>query len=316
MIAPAAVESMSPTMKAKKGRSKIGAHCTTASAWLDQKQSSAKADDSWKQNFAKALRDAHAQGFTECQDKSVDEGSLWCPYCSRVIPVYNLEAHLESKKHIAHVEAVRYLDDLQARALNNELPDWMDVREGAEYCRLCNAFATDGHLACEKHKKRLEWHTSIDETALSDDASSPSSVDAEASQTSSAGVTSLSATSSGCELPEHWGDSRFFEFKPDDGWWRCRLCQCWADEAHITGQKHLKRSACPEHYVDGFEKLPDVCASTTLAADASAVHPEGAAQKSDLPRGWRASWSEDDHREYFYNEFTGEIRWHRPALTA
>lgn len=291
-------------MTAKKGRSKIndpaycGAYRTPACAWLDQRQSKAEGEDPWKEGFVQVINDPHAQGITECPDNPAEEGSLWCRHCLRAIPTFNVEAHLESKKHMAHLEAARNSQDLRARALNNELPDWMEVREEAEFCHLCSAFVTDGHLASEKHRKRLEWHAAS-ERICSDSVFAPPSLAA-------------AQSSAGCELPAQWGDTRLFEFYPKDGWWRCRLCQCWADDSHVAGQKHMKRSRWPEHYIEGFEQTSDTH-GPTQPADTAFLPSSALARKDDLPRGWRVAWSEDEHREYFYSEFTGQVCWHRPA---
>lgn len=94
------------------------------------------------------------------------------------------------------------------------LPEWVEVRDGWNYCTLCRLYATDGHLSSEKHKYRqdmYEWERSDENSSRP--AEGP---------------------------PEAWGDPSYFEWR--DGWhWFCKLCNQWSDLGHVQGKRHQKK---------------------------------------------------------------------------
>lgn len=268
-------------------------------------------EDPWH-GYAEALRRARAQGFTEGPDAAngVEAGCLWCPHCTRVIPVYNLDAHLDSKKHVAYMESASYWEELRTRATNNELPPWMELRDGSEYCTLCGAYATHGHLASERHSKRLEWYNA--ESSPSTGASAAPAVSSFASAFPP--VMAAQQPGPGSPPPAHWGDPRHFEFQPDQGWWRCRLCQCWADDSHIMGQKHQKRIEWADYYIDGIESPYGAADASSTQAGAGELPPPAPASSSrdELPHGWHRAWSEDNLKYYYYHASTREVSWDPP----
>lgn len=231
----------------------------------------------------------------------------------------------------------------------NGRPSWVEVKDGFDFCTLCHVFATDGHLASERHRKKLWWHEwSI---LLHDPDLGP---------------------------PEIWGDATHFEWR--EGWWWCRLCARWADGSHVQGKRHLKRYEWADWYMSednsirsetsssmaaisaeddssapvaaisgGFGEtrsktepwgpswqaavraraLPPAINSGQVVARQSAPPKEPAAStvqtapaplepdsKPDVLGGspWRREWSDDHRRNYFWNEHTGESRWDLPEM--
>eukprot|EP00747_Dinoflagellata_sp_TGD_P185228 gnl/TRDRNA2_/TRDRNA2_41663_c0_seq1.p1 gnl/TRDRNA2_/TRDRNA2_41663_c0~~gnl/TRDRNA2_/TRDRNA2_41663_c0_seq1.p1 ORF type:complete len:411 (+),score=74.66 gnl/TRDRNA2_/TRDRNA2_41663_c0_seq1:37-1233(+) len=256
----------------------------------------------WQRIVARARSDGVHDSATRGAP-GVDLGAedWYCPHCDRVIPGYQLEQHLDSKKHTNYMEELRRMQAIEYRQRRGELPDWMEVREGAEFCRLCSAFATDGHLASDKHRKRLGWHESQAScqpcAELANGSSSSSTAIAVARAAAHSG--SAGYAGQGTDPPAHWGDPRLFMF--EDGWWRCRLCDQWADDSHVGGNKHLKRLDHIGYYLG--EELRDATA-------ASASLP------GDLEPPWKCAWSADQQRYYYYNEETKSVQWDRPTPPA
>jgi hypothetical protein len=111
---------------------------------------------------------------------------------------------------------------------------WFVLRDGDEYyCLLCNAFATEDHVASTKHTDRVlesSWY-------MGDHAP---------------------------QLPEY--DKPWFKVK--DGEWFCMLCNQFATEGHLGSERHRKNEAEPEWY--GFTGAGPIgghasSSSTTLA---------------------------------------------------
>eukprot|EP00747_Dinoflagellata_sp_TGD_P185634 gnl/TRDRNA2_/TRDRNA2_42259_c0_seq1.p1 gnl/TRDRNA2_/TRDRNA2_42259_c0~~gnl/TRDRNA2_/TRDRNA2_42259_c0_seq1.p1 ORF type:complete len:359 (+),score=58.32 gnl/TRDRNA2_/TRDRNA2_42259_c0_seq1:47-1123(+) len=108
-------------------------------------------------------------------------------------------------------------------------PWWLEDREDGEYCTLCRAYATAEHLAAPKHIAKASWEATPEGAAHA----------------------------SGQRVPPHWGDAKFFKWclcdegspAAGEGWWRCILCNQWADEGHVAGQKHQKRARSPQDYM-------------------------------------------------------------------
>lgn len=191
-------------------------------------------------------------------------------------------------------------------------PNWLEVKDGYDYCSLCRHFATDGHLASERHKARALWQEWSESQA----------------QAPAEDLTRQLGP------PAAWGDPAHFEFR--EGWWWCRLCQQWSDAGHVEGKRHLKRAHWCQWYGiedDGARSDPgsgsghgeDSAASTSAgtsatrrSTSASEDEPWGPAWAASvrLPKaspGWRSAFSQDHGRTYFFNPTTGERCWELPA---
>merc|ERR1712136_220205 len=85
--------------------------------------------------------------------------SQWfCSLCDRTVEEYQVDSHMESKNHVKNLNCKLAMDSLGRRVRLGELPEWIEVRDGMEYCKLCSNYATEAHLETPKHKSRLAWH--------------------------------------------------------------------------------------------------------------------------------------------------------------
>merc|ERR1719436_1869173 len=89
-----------------------------------------------------------------------------------------------------------------------------------------------------------------------------------------------------------------------DGWWRCLLCNQWADETHVVGQKHLKRLENSQAYLlHNNRGIPnsDKCSTPSMRC---------------LPDGvngpWQSCFSPAYNQTYYHNSETGESQWNKP----
>lgn len=207
-------------------------------------------------------------------------------------------------------------------------PPWIELKDGFEWCTLCRLFATHGHLASERHQRRVEWCECEGSEAYSwpDPSNGP---------------------------PQSWGDPEQFEWR--GGWWWCRVCSQWADGFHVEGKRHQRRAPWADWYLlcnSNELKCKAICSDENKAAPAvladsgqarggpshgkqpawwgvwesssgkagqqmvaePSVHgsPPRPSSTSD-GAVWRREWSEKHKQSYFWNEATGESRWDLPA---
>jgi len=174
---------------------------------------------------------------------------------------------------------------------------WLELRGGYGFCSLCSLYATDAHLASEKHKKRQEWF------------------DAWGTEPAETG---------------DWGDPIHFEWR-EWRWW-CRSCKRWADGVHVQSARHQKQVEWVEWF--GYDdernrgghrtalcwhKVED---STPVAQGLAEPEPWGPnwetttdvlAKPDEAPTiSWRGAYSAEHDRMYFYNSATGERTWELP----
>lgn len=199
---------------------------------------------------------------------------------------------------------------------------WLDYRDGIQYCRVCHVAATAEHLASEKHRREVLWH--------------PENL-------SGGGV--QATPSSGNVPPLHWGNPDFFAWTDSacGAGWRCVLCNQWAEEAHVTGQKHTKKAkAHAELYkLQGADALAcsdvDPFSSDSGAGSlgqakrygtaplgqrqVSAREPWWSGEDGAAPSAascaeegglWRRQWSSEHDCYYFYHVRTRDTRWTAP----
>lgn len=159
---------------------------------------------------------------------------------------------------------------------------WFKLDDSGEYkCLLCGAFATEGHIASDKHQQRSanpEWYGFGEE----------------------AGGSSGSGSTNGGYNRALWDEPWFVK---KEGEYYCDLCGNWATETHITSAKHQKRAQAPQYY--GFD-LPN-------AQDPQqGPQTQPAPPSNGLPRGWTEHWSEEFKCSYYHHEETEETTWERP----
>mmetsp|Transcript_51690 Transcript_51690/g.123043 ORF Transcript_51690/g.123043 Transcript_51690/m.123043 type:complete len:291 (+) Transcript_51690:82-954(+) len=148
--------------------------------------------------------------------------------------------------------------------------------DGEYFCTLCNAYATEGHIASEKHKNRVAWQES--KTAEPD-------ADSEYSRP-------------------------YFELKEDGGveGWYCNLCNQWADEWHLKGKKHVKQ----RDYWEAEQQQQDKGKGKGKCKPAAST---GVSKQPEV-ESWTKHWHEQYARPYWHNRRTGESVWVDPTETA
>ncbi|CAK0831364.1 unnamed protein product, partial [Prorocentrum cordatum] len=105
---------------------------------------------------------------------------------------------------------------------------WIQMKDGYHFCLLCHTFATDGHLASERHHRRVEWH----EWWGSEE------------QLSQLRVQDQHGEQKG--PPASWGSPEYFVWR--EGWWWCRVCSQWGTLEHVQGRRHQRRLQWAEWY--------------------------------------------------------------------
>lgn len=168
----------------------------------------------------------------------------------------------------------------QSQELQEELPDYFEVKDGWPFCKLCRRHLTDGHLASKNHKYRVEMTEYETAWARDHPAGIGRILDAAQESTECQPCASPSATkdkaaSAAAKLehfggansdkpPESWGDPHYFEWR--DGWrWYCLICRQWADGSHVNGNRHTKQVAWAESQnehmdnLEGFWRNPNAC---------------------------------------------------------
>jgi len=139
------------------------------------------------------------------------------------------------REHKHHTQMV------QQRHQHGEIPEWMEIRDGAEFCKLCQNYATEGHILSSKHQKRVaHLHMYKGIQPLADTAEPPS-------MTAGAAPAVASMPASPLVLPPGWGNPDFYEWKPETQSLWCKLCWKNADESHVYSMKHIQRASVPEN---------------------------------------------------------------------
>jgi len=165
------------------------------------------------------------------------------------------------------------MESVQQRKQQGELPEWVQVRDGVEFCSLCQKNLTEGHILSAKHQKRLAYvhqYGGLEALGALPDA---------------AGMGEGALVAAG-SLPAAWGNPAFYEWKPESACLWCKLCHKNADESHVYSEKHLRRTMDPTAH--HFEEI-------TTNAEVFGVPPPPpppATQMWGLPRNPR----EQEHR--------------------
>lgn len=170
-----------------------------------------------------------------------DEPGYWlCMRCDKEVSEHHLEAHMDSNKHQRYKSWYDQRTSLQERYERGELPDWMTVVDGEEFCKICDTRATEAHVYSHKHQKALAWHES-----------SGSTNQCVTSYCEMAHMTSVVVPSFSTPhpIPANWGNPNHYEWKAEEGRYFCRLCWKYADDSHVESEKHTTREQYPEHYL-------------------------------------------------------------------
>ena len=253
---------------------------------------------------------------------------------------------------------VQFRQIRQTGATGSELcPWWIEARDGWAFCFVCNRYVTSDHITSNAHIDRVKsweedkhfqeeepnaeaqavWDDWLQENPFSGMAQDANSTAAAASAPSSLPQRSgaiLYATPIGGPDPA-WGDSTYFQFSQEKGWWWCKLCKQWSDDNHVKGKKHLNkvdhlvqhaqarenRVACTarEAQADHFDADVE---QANLSAQDIAFDPWGPNWKkkmrrtqkraNQVPPPWRKEWSDIHQRSYYWNPDTGETTWEIP----
>jgi len=202
----------------------------------------------WEQILVPAMQRAVSEGLTQggkvLGNSSAEAAGLWhCPHCEIDVHLYHLDSHMTSKNHMKYREAKRYTQMMQQRQQQGDIPEWMEIRDGAEFCTLCWNYATEGHIQSSKHQKRLYYLSSRVEGAqpLNTAAAAPSA------------MAGAAAAPQGRPppLPASWGHPDFYEWKPETETYFCKLCYKNADESHVYSTRHQNRAQHPEQFLCG-----------------------------------------------------------------
>jgi len=151
-------------------------------------------------------------------------------------------------------------------------PPWLEVKDGFDWCSLCRLFATDAHLSSERHIRRASWYKCHPNDAYTwrDPCEGP---------------------------PESWGHPDQFEWC--GGWWRCRVCNQWADGCHVQGKKHQWRTHWADWYLlyDAGDRRCNAitCDETSRvpmleAGTEHLVKNAGVTQREVKPDPWGPDW--------------------------
>ena len=159
---------------------------------------------------------------------------------------------------------VQFRQIRQTGATGSELcPWWIEARDGWAFCFVCNRYVTSDHITSNAHIDRVKrweedkkiqeeepnaeaqavWHDWLLKNPFSAMAQDANSTAAAASAPSSLPQRSgaiLYATPIGGPDPA-WGDSTYFQFSQEKGWWWCKVCKQWSDDNHVKGKKHLNK---------------------------------------------------------------------------
>ena len=123
----------------------------------------------------------------------------------------------------------------------------IEDRHGELYCLICNRGADEAHLGSRKHKSKMEWlqrqpdpETEMRKLVDEHRSEALSSVQHEWH------AAMLHEDGRPLEPP---GLATWYEWHPDQDMFFCKLCQSYADEKHISSQRHQWRSQYPGSYL-------------------------------------------------------------------
>uniref|UniRef100_A0A7S1AIY9 WW domain-containing protein n=2 Tax=Noctiluca scintillans TaxID=2966 RepID=A0A7S1AIY9_NOCSC len=268
--------------------------------------------DPWREVLATSFARSRREGLVE-----VGAGRWRCPMCEIPVDEAHLDSHIDSSRHL---RAKRYYYDareLLERHRRGEFPAFMDVRQNHLYCTLCSQYATDEHLKSDKHLRKENWFRSQPQLCDTPSRALPPPAQMPASpawQASSA----LQASQALPVLPEHLGNPDYYEWRPDQWKFFCKLCQRFADGSHATCKKHLSRVDVMTPRVElAPRKRQEMLSLTSTPHD----DPDVAAENLTLPDGWKSSFDPQYEQFYYYkvdahDAVIGPPTWDKPETSA
>jgi len=254
-----------------------------------------------------------------------------------------------SKSEAAKVETLTEADKDSC----SDASEWVEARDGWDWCTLCRKYMTDQHLSGKNHRYRAEmkkWDRLWEEEM--EGGGNPELAEAWAPwiRGSWRSKSSWADDASGTEAeepiegpPAAWGDPSYFQWT--DGWWRCLLCDKWADGAHVKGQRHLNKVwlASGEDGDAVFDEC-QVCApgqrefdpwgpdwkkeepsseetapsdswrSKLAKPSAKSTSASSRPEAVQVPPPWKMLWSDDIQAHYYWNQDTDETTWDAPII--
>jgi len=217
-----------------------------------------------------------------------EDGEYYCKLCN----AFATDGHVASDKHKNRErEPEWYMGEGTAVRSAEYNKPWFEDREGQWYCLLCSQWATDGHLAGDKHRKREACPEYYGSWPGQDQAF-------DAAQACGAASSSMPAMGYGLAVPS--ASYAAAQPRPNEPWLEvkqgelyCNLCGSWATDGHLSSDKHKRRAAEPEWYwtPPGGASFPDAASSLPAAMaslPALTQNPHGEAQRGrdGLPHGW------------------------------
>ena len=87
----------------------------------------------------------------------VETGRWRCNDCDRDFQEGELTRHVSSGPHMRRVRERQEIHEIEQRWRQGDIPEWIEIRQGYEYCLACDKFASDDHKVCKKHLSRVYW---------------------------------------------------------------------------------------------------------------------------------------------------------------
>ena len=207
--------------------------------------------DDWDQWLLRDTRVGRDAGLIKRDD--VKPGTwpvTWhCHTCNQDVAEGYLERHVESQRHKRWQDHRRHTEELAEKQRRGELPPWMILKEGVEYCTLCRQYVTENHLKTTKHQQRLAYFDATQVPALT--CSAPGTWAAAAGSRVTAEVPAGQAiVIRQPDVPPHWGDPTCYEWRAEWGRYYCRVCWKYVDDPHINSEKHQWRMMDPYPYLE------------------------------------------------------------------
>jgi len=116
-----------------------------------------------RQRLSQVMRRAFEEGLTlgaqNSGNAAAAAANVWhCPLCEIDVDVCSLETHIASVKHSKYRYQKQYYQMVRQKEQLGELPDFIEVRAGVEYCKLCWKYVTEGHMMSATHQKKMAYH--------------------------------------------------------------------------------------------------------------------------------------------------------------
>jgi len=116
-----------------------------------------------RQRLSQVMQSAIKEGLTlgarSSGNAAAAAANVWhCPFCEIDVDVYSLETHIASVKHSKYRYQKQYYQMVRQKEQLGELPEFIEVRAGIEFCKLCWKYATEGHMSTATHQKKVAYN--------------------------------------------------------------------------------------------------------------------------------------------------------------